>query len=97
MTRPLSRRREIEAAIAAHDSADRETPLPPNAARLLAVMFPSEDAVPTKRRRPSMRKDLTGRRALLLLRAWSGAGFLSRTPGGQCPNTYRLHLPPVGR
>ena len=48
MIRPLSRRREIEAAIAAHNSADRETLLPPSAARLLAVMFPRGQRVPTQ-------------------------------------------------
>ena len=42
MTPPLSRRREIEAAIAAYNSADRETLLPPSAVRLLAVMFPRD-------------------------------------------------------
>ena len=40
MTPPLSRRKAIEAAIAAYNSADHETLLPPSAARLLIAMFP---------------------------------------------------------
>ena len=37
------RRDEIAAAVAAYDHANPLTPLPRNAARLLAVMFPTED------------------------------------------------------
>ena len=42
---PIAERRrdDIAAAVAAHDRANPKGPLPRNAARLLAVMFPSED------------------------------------------------------
>ena len=40
MTRPLSRRREIEAAIAAHRQRRRRDGAASSAVRLLAVMFP---------------------------------------------------------
>ena len=39
----LRRRDDIAAAVAAYDGANPSVPLPRNAARLLAVMFPSED------------------------------------------------------
>ena len=38
-------RDDIAAAVAAYDSANPSTPLPHNAARLLAIMLPSEDPV----------------------------------------------------
>jgi hypothetical protein len=40
---PLSRREEIEATVAAFDAANPLTPLPRNAARLLAAMFAAGD------------------------------------------------------
>ena len=95
MIRPLSRRREIEAAIAAHNSADRETLLPPSAARLLTVMFP-EDNVCQRRLLELEAEGFDGRTLRRLLRALVDAGFLStERPWGAVPNTYRLHLPPV--
>ena len=39
----LRRRDDIVAAVATYDSTNPDAPLPRNAARLLAVMFPSED------------------------------------------------------
>ena len=97
MIRPLSRRREIEAAIAAHNSADRETLLPPSAARLLTVMF-SEGNVCQRRLRELEAEGFDGRILRRLLRALVGAGFLSTERNwGAVPNTYRLHLPPVRR
>ena len=83
MTPPLSRRREIEAAIAAYNSADRETLLPPSAVRLLAVMFP--------------RDGFDERTVHYLLRALVDAGFLFREGRRGVPNIYRLRLPPVRR
>ena len=47
---PLSRRREIEAAVAAYDNANPLTPLPRSAAWLLAVMFPTGDLCQQSRR-----------------------------------------------
>ena len=49
------RRDDIAAAVAAYDSANPKARLPRNAARLLAVMFPSED-VCQRSRRPLLRK-----------------------------------------
>ena len=43
MPTDLRRRDEIAAAVAAYDSANPSAPLPRNAARLLAAMFPAED------------------------------------------------------
>ena len=97
MTRPLSRRREIEAAIAAHNSADNETVLPPSAVRLLAVMFPRDDVC--QRSVADLEAEGFDRRTVRsLLRALVDAGFLStERPWGAVPNIYRLHLPPVRR
>ena len=96
MTRPLSRRREIEAAIASHNSADNnETVLPPSAVRLLAVMFPRDD-VCQRRLRELVAEGFDGRTLRRLLRALVDAGFLStERPWGGVPNIYCLHLPPV--
>jgi hypothetical protein len=94
----LPRKRDIEAAIAAYNATDPEALLPPEAARLLAVMF----------RRSSMCQrgvaDLAAegfdRRILpRLLRALGEAGLLSkeRRFGQGTANIYRLHLPPLVR
>jgi hypothetical protein len=92
----LPRKREIEAAIAAYNATDPEALLPPEAARLLAVMF----------RRSSMcqrsLEDLAGEgfdrmKLPRLLRALIEAGFLSPTGERAYPATYRLHLPPRRR
>ena len=95
MIRPLSRRREIEAAIAAHNSADRETLLPPSAARLLTLMFP-QDNVCQRRLLELEAEGFDGRTLRRLLRALVDAGFaVHGTTVGGVPNIYRLHLPPV--
>ena len=89
------RRDDIEAAVAAHNAADREPGLPPAAVRLLATMFADADvsqcsvahlmAVTSDRRRAISR-------LLVLLME---AGFLSKEQSrGRIANTYRLHLPP---
>ena len=85
MIRPLSRRREIEAAIAAHNSADRETLLPPSAARLLTVMFP-QDNVCQRRLLELEAEGFDGRTLRRLLQALVDAGFLpTERPWGGCP------------
>jgi hypothetical protein len=93
----LSRKRDIEAAIAAHnDTNDREQVLlPPDAAWLLAVMFPRgtvfRGAVGSL-----VAKGFDNRTLPLLLRALVAAGFLSKDPGRRgLISTYHLHLPPV--
>jgi hypothetical protein len=91
---PRPRRREIEAAIAAYNAADPDILLPPDAVRLLTVMF----------RRSSVCQctvvQLTAEgfsKSILshLLRILTEAGFLSKDwRTGPAPNIYRLHLPP---
>jgi hypothetical protein len=89
----LSRRTEIEAAIAAHNRDDREKLLlPPDAARLLALMFP-RGTVYHRSVRSLVAKgfDKTTLRRLLL--ALIDAGFLSKEPGQPgLVGTYHLHL-----
>jgi hypothetical protein len=89
------RRDDIVAAVAAHDSAHPSAPLPRNAARLLAVMFPSEEVC--QRSLQAIAEEGFARKSLPgLLKHLAEAGFLSRQPGsGAVPDTYRLHLPPV--
>ena len=93
----MTRRTDIEAAIAAHNSADRETLLPPSAVRLLAVMFPRDDVC----QRSLVDLEAEGfdeRTVHYLLRALVDAGFLFKErTWGPVANIYRLHLPPVRR
>ena len=93
MTPPLSRREDIEAAIAAHNSADHDTLLTPSAAQLLIAMFPRDDVC--HRSMPDLAAEGFGRRAVShLLWALVDAGFVSKEQGpGR--TIYRLHLPPV--
>ena len=91
----MSRRTAIEAAIAAHNSSDREPLLPPAAIRLLAVMFRQSSVC--QRSFDDLAMEGFDRRSLpRLLRALIEAGFLSKNDrrSGE-PNTYILHLPPV--
>jgi hypothetical protein len=96
--RALSRKREIEAAIAAHNASDREPHLPPAAVRLLITMFPRGDV--WQRSLDDLAAEGIDRRAVSrLLRALVEVGFLSkqRSHARYAPNLYRLHLPPVRR
>ena len=94
---PIDQRRrdEIAAAVAAYDAANPLSPLPRNAARLLAAMFATGDVCHRSL------QDLAGegfdrKRLPANLRRLVDAGFLSRQQGsGVVPDTYRLHLPPV--
>jgi hypothetical protein len=94
----LPRKREIEAAIAAYNAADPEMLLPPEAVRLLAVMFPRSSVC---RRSQADIMAETGddrRRVERLLRLLMAAGFLSKAESrGRIANIYRLHLPPLVR
>ena len=94
----MSRRTEIEAAIAAHNDTDPEALLPPAAARLLITMFPRRD-VCQRSLDDLARAGFDRRDVLRLLHALIEAGFLSkdRGRGRSAPNIYRLHLPPVQR
>ena len=92
----MPRKRDIEAAIAAYNATDPEALLPPEAARLLAVMFRRGSVC--QRSLDDLAKEGFDRRDLSkLLRALVEAGFLSkdRTPGRGALNAYTLHLPPV--
>jgi hypothetical protein len=90
----LPRKREIEAAIAAHNGADLEPMLPPETVHLLAVMFTDADIC----QRPLdslVGERFSRRRILRLLDMLVEAGFLTKQRRvGQGPNTYHLHLPP---
>jgi hypothetical protein len=92
----LSRRTEIEAAVAAHNSADRETLLPPDAARLLRGMFP-RGSVCQRRLEDLVAEGFDKRTLPRLLRSLVDAGFLTKGATRGFPSTYRLHLPPVRR
>ena len=94
----MSRRTDIEAAIAAHNDTDPEALLPPAAARLLITMFPRRD-VCQRSLDDLARAGFDRRDVLRLLHALIEAGFLSkdRGRGRSAPNIYRLQLPPVQR
>ena len=95
----MPRKRDLEAAIAAHNATDgqKQTLLPPEAARLLTVMFPRRSVC--QRRLDDLADEGFDRRSLpRLLRALIDAGFLSKEPShGPIISTYRLHLPPQVR
>jgi hypothetical protein len=93
----LSRRREIEAAISAYNDLDQEglLLLPPEAGRLLAVMFPRDTVFRSSV--TSLSAEGFNRRIVVkLAESLIEAGFLSREGGRQgFVDTYRLHLPPT--
>jgi hypothetical protein len=94
----LPRKRDIEAAVAAYNSADREGfVLPPLAAQLLAAMFPRDTVC---RRRVTDLADMGGfdRNAVRkLLSSLADAGFLTKEGPSGAVATYHLHLPPRRR
>jgi hypothetical protein len=93
---PLPRKRDIEAAIAAHNrSTDPDTLLlSPRAVRLLTIMFAEADVC--QRTLDSLVREGLNQGALLrLLKALGEAAIISKQRG--FPNTYRLHLPPRRR
>ena len=94
----MSRRTEIKAAIAAHNrNAQERLLLPPDAERLLAVMFPRDTVC--RRSVPSLAAEGFDRRTLPhLLESLIDVGFLSKEPGRRgFIGTYYLHLPPRRR
>jgi hypothetical protein len=91
----LPSNRDIQAAIAAYNATDPEALLPPDAARLLAVMFRRSSVC--QRSQDDLAAEGFDRRAIPhLLHALVEAGFLSRERrfGKGATNVYRLHLPP---
>ena len=89
-------RDDIAAAVAAYDSANPSTPLPHNAARLLAVMFPSED-VCQRSQEAIAAEGFSRDRLPAMLRRLVEAGLLSRHRVTQAPDTYRPHLPALAQ
>jgi hypothetical protein len=89
-------RRAIAAAIDAHNSQDRERLLllPPDAVRLLALMFPRTTVYRSSV--TSLEPEGFTKRALTrLLKRLIETGFLSKEPGqAGVVTTYHLHLPP---
>ena len=91
-------RAELEAAIAAYNATDPEMLLPPEAARLLGVMFRRSSVC--QRSQDDLAAEGFDRKAIPhLLRALVEAGFLSkeRRFGKGAINVYHLHLPPRRR
>ena len=88
------RRDDIAAAVAAYDSANPSAPLPRHAARLLAVMFGSDD-VCQRSQEAIAAEGFSRDRLPAMLRRLVEAGFLSRHRVARAPDTYRLHLPPA--
>ena len=96
----MPRKRDIEAAVAAYNSTvPVRRGLPPEAARLLGVLFPRGDL--RQRTVGSLAAEGFDQvTALRLLRGLIGAGFVSKEhpgPGRGRIVTYRLHLPPLVR
>jgi hypothetical protein len=89
------RRDDIVAAVAAYDRDHPDAPLPRNAGRLLAAMFPSENVCQRNQEAIAAEGFSRGRLSAMLRRLVE-AGFLSRHRVGGVPDTYRLHLPPAG-
>ena len=91
----MPRGREIEAAIAAYNAADPDMLLPPDAVRLLTIMFRWSSMC--QRSLDALAAEGFSRRSLpRLLRALVEAGFLSKERGHEpsAANVYQLHLPP---
>ena len=74
------RRDDIVAAVAAYDSANPSAPLPRNAARLLAVMFASEDVCQRSLEAHRGRR-VRPKRFPRCCGAWSRLGSLSQERG----------------
>ena len=89
----MPRKRDIEAAIAAYNATDPEMLLPPEAARLLAVMF-RRSSMCQRRLEDLAAEGFAGRTLPRLLRTLIEAGFLSKDDGrGGVITTYHLHRP----
>jgi hypothetical protein len=88
------RRGDFIAAVAAYDRDHPDAQLPRHAARLLALMFPSED-VCQRSQEAIAAEGFSRDRLPAMLRRLVAAGFLSRHRVAGVPDTYRLHLPLV--
>jgi hypothetical protein len=90
----LCRRDDIAAAVTAYDRDHPDSPLPRHAARLLAVMFGSDD-ICQRSQEAIAAEGFSRDRLPAMLRHLVEAGFLSRHRVARVPDTYRLHLPPA--
>ena len=89
-------KRDIQAAVAAYNAADPDMLLPPDASRLLAIMFRRSSVC--QRSEAQLAAEAGVRTVRRLLYILTEAGFLSKeSASGRDPSTYRLHLPPVRR
>ena len=87
-----SRRDAFSIAVETHNQAHPEARLPRPAARLLAVMFATEDVCCVSQQELSARG--FGETLPKVLRALVEAGFMSKQAGtSRVPDTYRLLLP----
>jgi hypothetical protein len=89
------KRSEIEAAVTAYNATDPDLLLPPEAARLLGVMFRRSDVCQRTVDNLAAETTDTVRTVVRLLRLLAATGFLSKEQrAGAVANTYRLTLPP---
>jgi hypothetical protein len=87
-----SRREAIIAVVDAYNRAHPQSTLPRPAARLLGVMFTS-DNICCQSLETLVAEGFTKNAVPGILRALVKAGLLSKQPGSaRIPNTYRLHL-----
>jgi hypothetical protein len=90
-----SRRDALFAAVEAHNRAHPASPLPRPAARLLVVMFDTEDVC--RLSQETLKAQGFGKSLSGLLRALVEAGIVSRQAGtSRIPDTYRLQVPAMG-
>jgi hypothetical protein len=96
MSDVADRREVIVIAVEAYNRAHPRAPLPRHAARLLRVMFSSDDVC--RQSFEALKAEGFGQKTVIsALRALIAAGLLSKEAGsGGIPNTYRLRLSPTG-
>ena len=91
----MSRRNAIAAAVEVHNRAHPTARLPRPAARLLAVMFDTEDVCCLSQE--TLKARGFGDTLPEVLHALVEAGFVSRQPGtSRIPDTYRLRALTIG-
>ena len=91
----MSRRNAIAAAVEVHNRAHPTARLPRPAARLLAVMFDTEDVCCLSQE--ALKTRGFSDTLPMVLRALVEAGFVVRQPGtSRIPDTYRLQVLSIG-
>ena len=96
MSDVVDRREAIFAAVEAYNRAHPQAPLHRTAARLLRVMFTTDDVC--QQSLEALAAEGFDRKTVpAVLRALVDAGLLSKEVGSsRIPNTYRLRLSPAG-